>query len=135
MAKKGHEATSQLGSDNLSYSVTSCQQHDPYPWAQGLTVITEKNHSMTRKNLAKFEYPQTTRVCELLTRQGVNKEESPFIHHLTITDAATPHKGLKTPNTATVDATPLSLSATKAQERQDKMSCGPHRATTTHGPK
>ena len=81
--------------------------------------------------MAKFEYPQTTRVCELLTRQGVNKEESPFIHHLTITDAATPHKGLKTPDTATV-ATPLSLSATEAQERQDKMSYGPHRTTVAH---
>ena len=66
-------------------------------------MITEKNHSMTRKNLAKFEYPQTTRVCELLTRQGVNKEESPFIHRLTITDVAMPHKGHKTLDTTMGD--------------------------------
>ena len=53
--------------------------------------------------MAKFEYPQTTRAGKPLTRWGMNKEESPFIHRLTITDVAMPHKWQKTLDTAMGD--------------------------------
>ena len=61
------------------------------------------DHSARKKNLVKFEYPRTSKADEPLTRQGVDKEESLFIHCLMITDVAMPHKWQKMLDTAMGD--------------------------------
>jgi hypothetical protein len=94
---RGNDSSKISENEYPSCLVTLCQQCHPDLSARGLAVV--KNHESRRKNLAKFEYPQITKVDQPLTRRGMNEEESLFIHCLTITGVVTPHKGHKTLDT------------------------------------
>jgi hypothetical protein len=112
---RGNDSSKIFKKEYPAYSVTLRQQCNPDPSAQGLATV--KNHKSRRKNLANFEYPQKTKVDKPLTRQGVDEEESLFIHRLKITGAVTPHNGHKMPNTDKGDGERLSVHQLQKHER------------------
>ena len=67
--------------------------------------------------MAEFEYPKKIEADEPVTRQGMDEEESLFIHCLTIIVAVTPHKGHKTPNTNEGGGERLSVRRLRRHER------------------